>query len=65
MREQGVQVASRRLKQLFAGPKTLGQNTLSEIRYGVRPKADQDLDDQAFYYATEAASEVATVFVVI
>jgi hypothetical protein len=28
---------------------------LSGSRYVVRPTADQDLDDQAFYYGTEAS----------
>jgi toxin ParE1/3/4 len=37
---------------------------LSEARYVVRPKADQDLDDQAFYYATEASSELGHRFLV-
>jgi toxin ParE1/3/4 len=31
-------------------------------RYVVRPKADQDLDDQAYYLATEAGSEVGHRF---
>jgi plasmid stabilization system protein ParE len=33
-------------------------------RYVVRPKADQDLDDQAYYYATEAIPEVGHRFLV-
>ena len=37
---------------------------MSEARYVVRPKADQDLDDQAFYYATEASPEVGHRFLV-
>jgi toxin ParE1/3/4 len=37
---------------------------LSEARYVVRPKADQDLDDQAFYYATEASPELGHRFLV-
>lgn len=35
---------------------------MSEARYVVRPKADQDLDDQAFYYATEASPDVGHRF---
>ena len=35
---------------------------MSEDRYVVRPKADQDLDDQAFYCATEASPEVGHRF---
>ena len=31
-------------------------------RYVVRPKADQDLDDQAYYLVTEAGSEVGHRF---
>jgi toxin ParE1/3/4 len=31
-------------------------------RYAVRPKADQDLDDQAYYLATQANPEVAHKF---
>jgi toxin ParE1/3/4 len=37
---------------------------LSEARYVIRPKADQDLDDQAFYYATEASAELGHRFLV-
>ena len=37
---------------------------MSEPRYVVRPKADQDLDDQSFYYATEASPEVGHRFLV-
>jgi toxin ParE1/3/4 len=37
---------------------------LREARYVVRPKADQDLDDQAFYYATEASPEIGHRFLV-
>jgi plasmid stabilization system protein ParE len=33
-------------------------------RYVVRPKADRDLDDQAYYYATEASPEVGHNFLV-
>ena len=33
-------------------------------RYVVRPKADRDLDDQAYYLATEASSEVGHRFLV-
>jgi plasmid stabilization system protein ParE len=33
-------------------------------RYVVRPKADQDLDDQAYYYATVASPEVGHRFLV-
>ena len=33
-------------------------------RIVIRPKADQDLDDQAFYLATEAAPEVGHRFLV-
>jgi toxin ParE1/3/4 len=33
-------------------------------RYAVRPKADQDLDDQAYYYATESGSELGHRFLV-
>jgi len=32
------------------------------LRYVVRPKADQDLDDQAYYLATQASSEIAHRF---
>ncbi len=37
---------------------------MSEARYVVRPKADQDLDDQAFYYATEGSPELGHRFLV-
>jgi len=37
---------------------------VSERRYLVRPKADQDLEDQAYYYATEASPEVGHRFLV-
>ena len=33
-------------------------------RYVLRPKADQDLDDQAFYLAEEASPEVGHRFLV-
>ena len=33
-------------------------------RYFVRPKADQDLDDQAFCYATKAGPEIGHRFLV-
>jgi toxin ParE1/3/4 len=33
-------------------------------RYVVRPKADQDLDDQAYYYATEGSRELGHRFLV-
>lgn len=35
---------------------------MSESRYVIRPKADRDLDDQAYYYATEASPEVGHRF---
>ncbi len=35
---------------------------MSESRYVIRPKADRDLDDQAYYYATEATPEVGHRF---
>jgi plasmid stabilization system protein ParE len=35
---------------------------VSESRYVIRPKADRDLDDQAYYYATEATPEVGHRF---
>ena len=31
-------------------------------RYAIRPKADQDLDDQAHYFATHASPEVGHKF---
>ncbi|MEJ1935361.1 type II toxin-antitoxin system RelE/ParE family toxin [Nostoc sp. NIES-2111] len=37
---------------------------MSKARYIIRPKADQDLDDQAFYYATEACPELGHRFLV-
>lgn len=37
---------------------------MSEARYVIRPKADQDLDDQAFYYATEGSPELGHRFLV-
>lgn len=37
---------------------------MSESRYVVRPKADQDLEDQAYYYATAASPEVGHRFLV-
>jgi toxin ParE1/3/4 len=37
---------------------------VSESRYVVRPKADRDLDDQAYYYATVASTEVGHRFLV-
>lgn len=37
---------------------------MSEARYVVRPKADQDLDDQAFSYAIEGSPEVGHRFLV-
>ena len=35
---------------------------MSESRYIVRAKADEDLDEQAFYYATEANPELGHRF---
>jgi toxin ParE1/3/4 len=35
---------------------------VNEARYVIRPKADQDLDEQAYYYATEAGPEVGHRF---
>jgi plasmid stabilization system protein ParE len=35
---------------------------VSESHYVIRPKADRDLDDQAFYYATEANAELGHRF---
>jgi toxin ParE1/3/4 len=35
---------------------------VSESRYIVRAKADEDLDEQAFYYATEANPELGHRF---
>jgi toxin ParE1/3/4 len=37
---------------------------VSESRYVVRPKADRDLEDQAFYYATESSTELGHRFLV-
>lgn len=37
---------------------------MSTRRYVIRPKADQDLDDQAYYLATEANPEVGHHFLV-
>ncbi len=37
---------------------------MSESRYVVRPRADQDLDDQAYYYATVANAELGHRFLV-
>jgi plasmid stabilization system protein ParE len=37
---------------------------VSGSRYVVRPKADQDLDDQAYYYATTASPEVGYRFLI-
>ena len=37
---------------------------MSESRYAVRPKARHDLQDQAFYYATEANPEIGYRFLV-
>jgi toxin ParE1/3/4 len=37
---------------------------VSESRSAVRPKADRDLDDQAFYYATEGSPELGHRFLV-
>jgi toxin ParE1/3/4 len=38
---------------------------VSEGRYAVRPRADLDLDDQAYYYATAASPEVGHRFLVV
>lgn len=35
---------------------------MSESHYVVRPKADRDLDEQAYYYATEGNPEVGHRF---
>jgi toxin ParE1/3/4 len=35
---------------------------LNEARFLVRPKADQDLEDRAFYYAREVSSELGHKF---
>ena len=37
---------------------------MSGARYVVRPKADQDLEDQALYYATEGRPEIGHRFLV-
>jgi plasmid stabilization system protein ParE len=37
---------------------------VSECSYVVRPKADRDLEDQAFYYASVASQEVGHRFLV-
>jgi plasmid stabilization system protein ParE len=37
---------------------------VTESRYVVRPKADHDLEEQAFYYATEARPELGHRFLV-
>ena len=37
---------------------------MSEGRYIIRPKADRDLDEQAYYYATVASPEVGHRFLV-
>jgi len=37
---------------------------VSKGRYVVRPKADSDLDDQAYYYATVAGAEMGHRFLV-
>jgi toxin ParE1/3/4 len=37
---------------------------VSESRYVVRPKADRDLDEQAYYYATQASPELGHRFLV-
>ena len=37
---------------------------MSESRYVVRPRADRDLEDQAYYYATAASPEVGHRFLV-
>ena len=37
---------------------------MSESRYVVRPKADRELEDQAYYYATVASPEVGHRFLV-
>ena len=37
---------------------------MSEPRYVIRPKADQDLEDQAYYYAVEATPELGHRFLV-
>jgi toxin ParE1/3/4 len=37
---------------------------VNESRYEIRPKADQDLDEQAYYYALVADSELGHRFLV-
>ena len=37
---------------------------MTDLHYDVRPKARQDLRDQAFYYATEADEELGHRFLV-
>ena len=37
---------------------------MSESRYLIRPSADRDLDDQAYYYATIASPELGHRFLV-
>jgi toxin ParE1/3/4 len=37
---------------------------VSENRYLVRPRADRDIEDQAFYYATVASPELGHRFLV-
>jgi len=37
---------------------------VTETRYVVRPRADRDLDDQAFYYATAGSPDVGHRFLV-
>jgi toxin ParE1/3/4 len=37
---------------------------VTEGRYVVRPRVDRDLDEQAYYYATEASPEVGHRFLV-
>lgn len=37
---------------------------MNKTRYVVRPKADQDLEDQAFYYATKEGPELGHRFLV-
>ena len=37
---------------------------MNEGRYVLRPRADQDLDEQAYYYATVASAELGHRFLV-
>jgi len=37
---------------------------VSDSRYIIRPKADKDLDGQAYYYATVASPEIGDRFLV-